>query len=267
MKATRFGDPLADESVDYGPLINQAGFRKVDTLVRGAVAAGATITTGGGRGPGEGGYFYQPTVVTGCRQEMEIIRREIFGPVIPVVTFHDLDEAIACAKRFRLWADLLHLHARPERRPQGLPRDPFRRDLYQPRELRSHAGLPRRLAQERHRRRGRQTRPVRVLADAYCLHRTALVPILFTYDAPRWGRRSVCVVCRPVQSWQTTENDGLPHKVNSIGVSPHFSHSASRCGAGTPAAAWASLFLRGSSGRTNRQVLPGTVAGRSYTRR
>ena len=97
MKATRFGDPLADESVDYGPLINQAGFRKVDTLVRGAVAAGATITTGGGRGPGEGGYFYQPTVLTGCRQEMEIIRREIFGPVIPVVTFNDLDEAIACA--------------------------------------------------------------------------------------------------------------------------------------------------------------------------
>jgi lactaldehyde dehydrogenase/glycolaldehyde dehydrogenase len=97
MKATRFGDPLADESVDYGPLINQAGFRKVDALVRGAVAAGATLTTGGGRGEGEGGYFYQPTVLTGCRQEMEIIRREIFGPVIPVVTFDDLDEAIACA--------------------------------------------------------------------------------------------------------------------------------------------------------------------------
>src|ERR1019366_6927971 len=97
MKASRFGDPLADESVDYGPLINQAGFRKVDALVRGAVAAGATLTTGGGRGEGEGGYFYQPTVLAGCRQEMEIIRREIFGPVIPVVTFNDLDEAIACA--------------------------------------------------------------------------------------------------------------------------------------------------------------------------
>jgi lactaldehyde dehydrogenase/glycolaldehyde dehydrogenase len=97
MKASRFGDPLADESVDYGPLINQAGFRKVDALVRGAVAAGATITTGGGRGPGEGGYFYQPTVLTGCSQEMEIIQREIFGPVIPVVNFNDLDEAIAYA--------------------------------------------------------------------------------------------------------------------------------------------------------------------------
>ena len=97
MKAARFGDPLADESVDYGPLINQAAFRKVDALVRGAVAAGATITTGGGRGPGEGGWFYQPTVLAGCRQEMEIIRQEIFGPAIPVVTFDELDEAIACA--------------------------------------------------------------------------------------------------------------------------------------------------------------------------
>ena len=97
MKASRFGDPLADESVDYGPLINQAGFRKVDALVRGAVAAGATITTGGGRGPGEGGYFYEPTVLAGCRQEMEIIRQEIFGPAIPVVTFDHLDQAIAWA--------------------------------------------------------------------------------------------------------------------------------------------------------------------------
>ena len=120
MKASRFGDPLADESVDYGPLINEAGFRKVDALVRGAVAAGATIATGGGRGPGEGGYFYQPTVLTGCRQEMEIIRREIFGPVIPVVTFDDLDEAIACANDSDYGLDLVHLHPRSERGPAGL---------------------------------------------------------------------------------------------------------------------------------------------------
>ncbi len=97
MKATRYGDPLADESVEYGPLINEAGFRKVDGLVRGAVAEGATLTTGGKRGAGERGFFYEPTVLTGCRQSMEIIHREIFGPVIPVVTFDDLDEAIAYA--------------------------------------------------------------------------------------------------------------------------------------------------------------------------
>jgi len=97
MKATRYGDPLADESVDYGPLINEAGFRKVDSLVHGAVEAGATVVTGGRRGPGKGGYFYEPTVVTDCRQDMEIIRREVFGPVIPIVEFDDLDQAIAYA--------------------------------------------------------------------------------------------------------------------------------------------------------------------------
>jgi len=97
MKATRYGDPLADMSVDYGPLINKEGFQKVDSLVHSAVKAGATIVTGGKRGATNEGYFYEPTVLVDCRQDMEIIRREIFGPVIPVVTFDDLDEAIAYA--------------------------------------------------------------------------------------------------------------------------------------------------------------------------
>jgi lactaldehyde dehydrogenase/glycolaldehyde dehydrogenase len=94
MKASRCGDPMLDQTVDYGPLINEAGFKKVDAAVRGAVAAGASVATGGKRAAGEGGYYYEPTVITGCKQEMEIIRREVFGPVAPVVTFEDLDQAI-----------------------------------------------------------------------------------------------------------------------------------------------------------------------------
>jgi lactaldehyde dehydrogenase/glycolaldehyde dehydrogenase len=97
MKNTRFGDPLEDESVDYGPLINRAGYEKVDALVRGAVSAGGFVLTGGKRGKGEGGYFYEPTVIANCRQEMEIIQREIFGPVLPIVTFDDLEEGISYA--------------------------------------------------------------------------------------------------------------------------------------------------------------------------
>ena len=97
MHESRFGDPLTDTTVDYGPLINKAGFEKVDSLVRGAIEAGATVVTGGRRGSGENGYYYEPTVLSGCRQEMEIVRREIFGPVIPVVRFDDLDEAIQMA--------------------------------------------------------------------------------------------------------------------------------------------------------------------------
>jgi lactaldehyde dehydrogenase/glycolaldehyde dehydrogenase len=97
MSAARYGNPLADASVDYGPLINEAGFRKVDSLVHSAIHAGARVATGGRRASLEGGYYYEPTVLTGCRQDMEIIRREIFGPVVPIVTFDDLDEAIAYA--------------------------------------------------------------------------------------------------------------------------------------------------------------------------
>ena len=97
MKATKFGNPLIDAEVEYGPLINASGYRKVDGLVRSAVAAGATLVTGGQRAPGEGGYYYEPTVLAGCRQDMEIVRREIFGPVIPVIRFDDLEEAIAFA--------------------------------------------------------------------------------------------------------------------------------------------------------------------------
>jgi lactaldehyde dehydrogenase/glycolaldehyde dehydrogenase len=97
MKAARCGNPLVDEAVEYGPLINAAGYQKVDGMVRRAVAAGATAVTGGKRAPGEGGYYYEPTVLAGCKQDMEIVRREIFGPVIPVVRFDDLDEAIAFA--------------------------------------------------------------------------------------------------------------------------------------------------------------------------
>ena len=97
MQATHYGDPLQDETVAYGPLINEAGFRKVERLVGSALQAGATLSTGGKRGQGDGGFYYEPTVLTGCRQEMDVIRQEIFGPVIPVVEVNDLDEAITLA--------------------------------------------------------------------------------------------------------------------------------------------------------------------------
>jgi lactaldehyde dehydrogenase/glycolaldehyde dehydrogenase len=97
MRGTRFGNPLGDDAVEYGPLINQAGYKKVDSLVRAAVAAGASVVTGGKRGGDETGYYYEPTVLANCRQDMDIIRREVFGPVAPVVTFHDLDQAITYA--------------------------------------------------------------------------------------------------------------------------------------------------------------------------
>ncbi|HWA93157.1 MAG TPA: aldehyde dehydrogenase [Terracidiphilus sp.] len=98
MQATHYGDPLADESVEYGPLINAAGLQKVEKLVHSAVSQGATIVTGGKRAEQFArGNFYEPTVLRDCRQGMDIVQREIFGPVIPIVVIDDLEQAISYA--------------------------------------------------------------------------------------------------------------------------------------------------------------------------
>lgn len=65
--------------------------------MEGALKQGAILRTGGKRGEGSGGYCFEPIVLTGCKQEMEIVRKEVFGPVIPVSKFEDLDDAIAYA--------------------------------------------------------------------------------------------------------------------------------------------------------------------------
>jgi lactaldehyde dehydrogenase / glycolaldehyde dehydrogenase len=97
MKVSKFGNPLEDLSVDYGPLINQEGLSKVEGMVTRATKDGATVVTGGRRGDRGKGWFYEPTVLADCRQGMEIVQKEIFGPVVPVVIVEDLDQAIEYA--------------------------------------------------------------------------------------------------------------------------------------------------------------------------
>ncbi|WP_281784482.1 aldehyde dehydrogenase [Sinimarinibacterium flocculans] len=97
MSATRFGDPLADETLDMGPLVNQAGLDKVVAMVDAARAAGAQVLTGGARAQVSAGFHYQPTVIAGCTPQMDVMRKEIFGPVLPLQVVDDLDEAIAMA--------------------------------------------------------------------------------------------------------------------------------------------------------------------------
>jgi lactaldehyde dehydrogenase/glycolaldehyde dehydrogenase len=97
MKASRFGDVLADESVDMGPLINAAASKKVKAMVDRAVADGAEIVTGGKPRDDNNGFFFEPTVIAGASQNMEIMRKEIFGPVIPVAVFDEFDQAIDMA--------------------------------------------------------------------------------------------------------------------------------------------------------------------------
>lgn len=97
MEATRYGDPLAQPDVEMGPLINRAGLDKVARMVETAQGEGAELITGGSVADLGAGYHYQPTVLAGCRQQMEIMQKEIFGPVLPVQIVDDLDEAIALA--------------------------------------------------------------------------------------------------------------------------------------------------------------------------
>ena len=96
MKETTYGDPLR-EDVDMGPLINSNALKSVDGMVKKAIEQGAKMVTGGKAEDKKKGFFYKPTVLVDCKQDMEIIHKEIFGPVLPIVKFKDLDEAIDMA--------------------------------------------------------------------------------------------------------------------------------------------------------------------------
>jgi succinate-semialdehyde dehydrogenase / glutarate-semialdehyde dehydrogenase len=85
-----------EEDVQIGPLINSDAVDKADTLVRDATERGAKVLTGGHRIEGPG-TFYEPTVVAGVRPGSDILREEIFGPVLSIVTFSDEDEAVRIA--------------------------------------------------------------------------------------------------------------------------------------------------------------------------
>lgn len=97
MKGTRYGDPLGGGEIDMGPIINKAGLDKIQGLVRDAVAQGAEVATGGNVADLGSGNHFEPTVLVNCRQDMDIMQKEIFGPVLPVNVVSGLDEAIARA--------------------------------------------------------------------------------------------------------------------------------------------------------------------------
>lgn len=79
-----------------GPLIDEASREKVHELVEHARRSGAEVRTGG-FALDRAGYFYAPTVLTGVDPDARVCREEIFGPVAPVLTFSDEDEAVVLA--------------------------------------------------------------------------------------------------------------------------------------------------------------------------
>jgi len=93
-RSTTTGPPTVEDA-DYGPLNNAGQLERVSGFVD-RVPGHAAVLAGGNR-QGDVGYFYEPTVVGGLRQDDELVQSEIFGPVITVQQFADEDEALRWA--------------------------------------------------------------------------------------------------------------------------------------------------------------------------
>jgi succinate-semialdehyde dehydrogenase/glutarate-semialdehyde dehydrogenase len=85
-----------EDGVTIGPLINDKAVDKADELVQDAVKRGAILVAGGKRVDGEGS-FYEPTIVSGVPADSDILREEIFGPVVSIVEFTDEAEGVRLA--------------------------------------------------------------------------------------------------------------------------------------------------------------------------
>ncbi len=97
MAGVPVGDP-ADPATMMGPLISEAQRQRVEGYVQQAVADGGTVVTGGKRPDGlPGGFFYEPTLVTGVSPDAAIAQDEVFGPVLVVLPYRDDDDAVAIA--------------------------------------------------------------------------------------------------------------------------------------------------------------------------
>ena len=90
------GDPR-DEATDIGPQITRQHFERVDGFVQRAKAEGGKAILGGGPNEDLGGLYYRPTLFVDVPSGAEILRREVFGPVLTLQTFEDEEEAIALA--------------------------------------------------------------------------------------------------------------------------------------------------------------------------
>jgi phenylacetaldehyde dehydrogenase len=93
--AMRLGHGL-DPTADLGPLVNRKQADRVAGYVAEGVVQGIEIVAGG-RQTGEYGTFYTPTVITRVREDMRLMREEVFGPIVAVTAFDDAEEAIAFA--------------------------------------------------------------------------------------------------------------------------------------------------------------------------
>jgi 1-pyrroline dehydrogenase len=95
VQSVKVGNPL-EEGIEMGPMVAKEQLERVEGFVNRARERGANILVGGAPIPGRG-YFYQPSLVADVKQDSEIVKKEVFGPVVTVQRFKDDDEAIAWA--------------------------------------------------------------------------------------------------------------------------------------------------------------------------
>ena len=92
------GDPSAEDTV-IGPLVSDLQFGKVQDLIQKGIDEGATLVTGGtGKPDGmNNGYYVKPTIFGNVTSDMTIAREEIFGPVLSIIAYDDIDDAVEIA--------------------------------------------------------------------------------------------------------------------------------------------------------------------------
>jgi aldehyde dehydrogenase (NAD+) len=98
-RTLKLGDPL-DPATDVGPVITRTQQQRILAYLDGAKAQGATAVVGGGAPSGpefETGNWIEPTILTGVTNDMTVAREEVFGPVLTVLTYDTIDEAVAIA--------------------------------------------------------------------------------------------------------------------------------------------------------------------------
>jgi lactaldehyde dehydrogenase/glycolaldehyde dehydrogenase len=94
-EAADYGDPAT--AGDYSSQVDKGQLEKIAGMVERAVAAGARVVTGGAVADKGTGYFYQPTILENVAHSSEIVQKEIFGPVLPIMRWSDYDDVIAKA--------------------------------------------------------------------------------------------------------------------------------------------------------------------------
>lgn len=100
VETLRVGDPYDPQTV-IGPAVNQGQYERVQTYIRRGLEEGATLVSGGTGRPQtlEKGYFVKPTVFANVSEDMTIANEEIFGPVLSIMAYDSLEQAIAMANR------------------------------------------------------------------------------------------------------------------------------------------------------------------------